>query len=273
MEINGYALVTGAGSGLGKGCALAYAAEGAAGVVFADMNRAAAEAAALESREMATNAGYKTLVVQVDVTKEAEVDCMVEETVREFGRIDYAFNSAGIGVQAPAEIAEASVSEFQRFLDVNVFGMFLATRAQSAAMKKQDPRPVSGKNAKRGSTRGVIVNMASCSSFVATPMLGQYTTSKHAVLGLTKNAALDNARYQIRTNCLCPSWVDTPMVSQAVAANPALQTLMEGAVPMGRIAQVDEIADVVMFLSSGRASYVTGASWIVDGGTTLSGHV
>ena len=93
-----------------------------------------------------------------------------------------------IGVQAPAEIAEASVSEFQRFLDVNVFGMFLATRAQSAAMKKQDPRPVSGKNAKRGSTRGVIVNMASCSSFVATPMLGQYTTSKHAVLGLTKNA-------------------------------------------------------------------------------------
>lgn len=93
-----------------------------------------------------------------------------------------------IGVQAPAEIAEASVSEFQRFLDVNVFGMFLATRAQSAAMKKQDPRPVSGKNARRGSTRGVIVNMASCSSFVATPMLVQYTTSKHAVLGLTKNA-------------------------------------------------------------------------------------
>ncbi len=119
MEINGYALVTGAGtlpspalplsfsspltnpanatgSGLGRGCALAYAIEGAAGVVFADMNKAAAEAAALESREIATNKEYKTLVMQVDVTKEAEVDRMVEETVREFGRIDYAFNSAGV---------------------------------------------------------------------------------------------------------------------------------------------------------------------------------
>ena len=95
-----------------------------------------------------------------------------------------------IGVQAPAEIAEASVSEFQRFLDVNVLGMFLCTRALSAAMKKQELRAVSKTNAKRGSTRGVIVNMGSCSGFVATPMLSQYTTSKHAVLGLTKNAGL-----------------------------------------------------------------------------------
>ena len=93
-----------------------------------------------------------------------------------------------IGVQAPAEIADASISEYRRFLDVNVFGMFLATRAQSAAMKKQEPKPVSKNNPKRGATRGVIVNMGSCSSFVSTPMIGQYTTSKHAVLGLTKNA-------------------------------------------------------------------------------------
>ena len=85
--------------------------------------------------------------------------------------------------------------------------------------------------------------------------------------------ALDNARHQIRVNCLCPSWVDTPMVSQAVAANPALQTIMENAIPMGRIAEVDEIADVVMFLSSPKTSYVTGSSWIVDGGTTLSTNV
>ncbi|KAL9638320.1 MAG: hypothetical protein Q9164_001625 [Protoblastenia rupestris] len=270
MDIDGYALVTGAGSGIGRGCAIAYAVEGAAGVVFADMNKAAAEKAATESLSVATNPKYRALIMQVDVTKEDAVNAMIDETIKEFGRIDYALNSAGIGVQAPAEIAEASTSEYRNFLDVNVFGMFLVVRAESAVMKKQDLKPVNGKNAKRGGNRGVIVNMGSCSSYVATPQLGQYTTSKHAVLGLTRNA--DNSRHNVRVNCLCPSWVDTPMVSKAVAGNSSLQALMESAVPMGRIAQVDEIADVVMFLSSPRASYVTGSSWIVDGGTTLTTH-
>ncbi|KAI4152524.1 MAG: hypothetical protein L6R39_001783 [Caloplaca ligustica] len=271
MSLPGYALVTGAGSGLGRGVALAFAASGSAGVVFADIDLQAAEQAAASSKTVCTHPEYLPLALQIDVTVEKDVDQMVETAVSEFGRIDYGVNCAGIGVRTPASISESSVPEFQRFLDVNVFGMFLCTRALSRVMKTQSPRPVSESNPRRGETRGAIVNMGSCSSFVATPMLGQYTTSKHAVLGLTRNAALDNAPHSIRVNCLCPSWVDTPMVSAAVAGNPALQTLMDNAVPMGRIAQVDEIADVALFLCSDRASYVTGSSWIVDGGVTLSG--
>ncbi|KAL8702747.1 MAG: hypothetical protein Q9201_004086 [Fulgogasparrea decipioides] len=258
MPLPGYALVTGAGSGLGRGIALAFAASCTAGVVFADIDvQAAAQVAAL-STTIATNPKYRVLTIKVDVTAEKDVDDMVESAVKEFGRIDYGVNCAGIGARTPASIAESSVPEFQRFLDINVFGLFLCTRALSRVMKTQPLRAVSETNAQRGETRGAIVNMGSCSSFVATPMLAQYTTSKHAVLGLTRNAALDNASHFVRVNCLCPSWVDTPMVSAAVAGNPELKTLMENAVPMGRIAQVDETADVVMFLCSDRASYVTG---------------
>ncbi|KXG46527.1 Short-chain dehydrogenase/reductase SDR [Penicillium griseofulvum] len=273
MDINGYALVTGAGSGIGRACALAFALEGAAGIVFADLNQDSAEKAAEESKKLATNAGYQALVLTLDVTNEEQVESVVAKTKESFGRIDYMVNSAGIGVQVPAEIAEASLVEFTRFLDVNVKGSFLLTKIVSRAMKEQEAKAVSSTNPNRGSTRGVILNMASCSSFVATPLLTQYTTSKHAVLGLTRNAALDNAKYNIRVNCLCPSWVDTPMVDRAVQGNPDLKELIAKAVPMGRIAHVDEITDLIMFLCSSKASYVTGSSWIVDGGTTLTSHV
>ncbi|KAF9245118.1 hypothetical protein DTO027I6_9185 [Penicillium roqueforti] len=272
MSINGFALVTGSGSGIGRACALAFASEGAAGVVFADLNRESAEKAAEESKKLATHPAYRALVLTLDVTNEEQVESVVAETKQAFGRIDYMVNSAGIGVQVAAEIAEASLPEFNRFLDVNVKGTFLLTKVMSRAMKEQQLKPVSSKNPDRGSTRGVILNMASCSSFVATPLLTQYTTSKHAVLGLTRNAALDNAQYNIRVNCLCPSWVDTPMVDRAVQGNPELKALIAKAVPMGRIAHVDEITDLILFLCSPKASYVTGSSWIVDGGTTLTSH-
>ncbi|KAJ9243853.1 hypothetical protein DTO169E5_2195 [Paecilomyces variotii] len=273
MNIDGYALVTGAGSGIGKACALAFAKEGAAGVVFVDLNLRFAEEAAAESRELATHPKYKALALSADVTSETQVDSTVSATIQEFGQINYAVNSAGIGVQDPAEIADASVSEFARFLNVNVMGTFLVTRAVSKVMKDQNPTLVNEQNPERGSWRGVIINLASCASFVATPLLTQYTTSKHAVLGLTRNAALDNARYGIRVNCISPSWVGTPMVDRAIEGIPDLERLMADAVPMGRIAHVDEIADIILFLSSPKASYVTGSNWIVDGGTTLTAHV
>ncbi|RWQ91365.1 hypothetical protein C8Q69DRAFT_510997 [Paecilomyces variotii] len=273
MNIDGYALVTGAGSGIGKACALAFAKEGAAGVVFVDLNLRFAEEAAAESRELATHPKYKALALSADVTSETQVDSTVAATIQEFGQINYAVNSAGIGVQDPAEIADASVSEFARFLNVNVMGTFLVTRAVSKVMKDQNPTLVNEQNPERGSWRGVIINLASCASFVATPLLTQYTTSKHAVLGLTRNAALDNARYGIRVNCISPSWVGTPMVDRAIEGIPDLERLMADAVPMGRIAHVDEIADIILFLSSPKASYVTGSNWIVDGGTTLTAHV
>jgi NAD(P)-dependent dehydrogenase (short-subunit alcohol dehydrogenase family) len=151
-------------------------------------------------------------------------------------------------------------------------------------MKQQD--------AKAGGHCGVIINMGSAAAHTATPMLTQYTTSKHAVLGLTRSAgkrmeqiarriehrlltlyhysALDNAKYGIRVVSVSPSWVDTPMLSAALEANPVLQDIIQHAVPMKRTARVEEVSNVVMFLASAKASYVTGSDWVVDGGTLLS---
>lgn len=204
-----------------------------------------------------------------------------------------------IGVQKAGEVAEADRDEFDLMLRVNVIGSFLVARTASALMKTQDPAPAKKGCAERGTTRGSIVMVGSASAYVATPGMVQYTTAKHAVLGLTKNAgeklpeppneidfccalradppvlplaALDNAAYGIRVNSVCPSWVDTPMVRRALDDVPGLSDMIRSSVPIGRIAHVDEVADAVMFLCSPLASYATGCNLILDGGTTLSAN-
>ncbi|PHH61956.1 hypothetical protein CDD81_7705 [Ophiocordyceps australis] len=171
-------------------------------------------------------------------------------------------------------MAEADASEFARFLTINVTGTFNVTRAVSAAMKSQEARPVtvsaSCTAVERGVCRGAIVNLGSASSYVATPGLVHYTTSKHAVLGLSKNAALDNIAHGIRVNCLCPTWVDTPMVQKAMASLPDLEPMIKALVPMGRIACVQEVADAALFMCSPRSSYITGSGLILDGGATIA---
>ncbi len=153
-------------------------------------------------------------------------------------------------------------------------------------MKEQESRTVSDRNPARGAVRGTIVNLGSLASYVAIPGNSPYATSKHAVLGLTKNAgelahpfscarvtdgspvaqALDSVKYDIRINCVCPSFVDTPMVNRVFDGRPAARERIENMSPMKRMAQADEIADVAIFLSSPRSSYVTGVGWIVAGG-------
>ena len=157
-------------------------------------------------------------------------------------------------------------------------------------MKEQEPRTVSDRNPGRGSVRGTIVNLGSLASYVAISGNSPYATSKHAVLGLTKNAgelsdpcsyarvtdgnpvaqALDSAKYDIRINCVCPSFVDTPMIKRYFDGRPAARETIENMSPMKRLAQADEIADVAIFLSSPRSSYVTGVGWIVAGGRGYS---
>ncbi|KLU89213.1 hypothetical protein MAPG_08187 [Magnaporthiopsis poae ATCC 64411] len=276
MDIRGSALVIGA-SGIGKACALAFTRQGVRGLVVADVDLRAAEAVVAECKAAAADSGAANSLVSaaatsVDVADEASVERAACFAQRELGRVDYCVNSAGIGVKLAKEVAEASTAEFEAMLQVNVKGTFLVTRAISALMKKQDPVPVSAESPGRGETRGCIVILGSAASFAATANMIQYTTAKHAVVGLTKTAALDNAPHGIRVNSVCPSWVDTPMVRKALQDVPGLDQTVRASVPMGRVAMAEEVADAVMFLSSPAASYATGCNLILDGGTTLTTH-
>ncbi|PYH85490.1 NAD(P)-binding protein [Aspergillus uvarum CBS 121591] len=271
METTGYALVVGGGSGIGKACALLFAKEGAAGVIVADLDVSAAETVGAQCVPVASNPKFRAEAIQVDITKEDSVKRAVDKAVQAFGRIDYCVNCAGIGVQQGTDIVSLSLADIKRFIEVNTIGTFLVTREVSAVMRSQEPVTNSSSSAtNRGETRGAIVNLGSASSKVAAPGVLPYTASKHAVLGLSKNAALDNVDHGIRVNCVCPSWVDTPMVQEAVAGVDGLADFIKAAVPMGRIAHPEEVADAVIFLCSPRSSYITGSDLIVDGGTTLT---
>ncbi|KAF7960446.1 hypothetical protein EAE96_000127 [Botrytis aclada] len=268
MEIAGNALVVGGGSGIGRSSAVLLAKEGASGIMIGDLNLDAAAETVTECQAVATHPHFQAKAVLVDVTNEDSVRDLFWEAVSEFGRVDFCVNCAGIGAQEATDIAGLSLAEFQRFLDINSTGTFLVTREASITMRMQELRPLS--NASRGSIRGAIVNLCSATSLVASPGVLPYTASKHAALGLTKNSALDNASYGIRVNCVCPSWTDTPMVRRAIEGVEGLAEFINKAVPLGRIAVPEEVADVVVFLCSPRSSYMIGCALIVDGGTTLT---
>lgn len=170
-------------------------------------------------------------------------------------------------------------------MEVNVHGTFLVTSLVSAAMKSQNAKQVSAAYPERGTTRGSIVNLASITSHIAVPRMVQYTTSKHAVLGITKIAgksrgpmadslidkmtAIDNIPHGIRVNCVCPTWTDTPLVQRAMEVVPGLEHSMLSGIPMGRLCRAEEVADTVLYLCSSRSSFTTGASLILDGGMSL----
>lgn len=247
---NQVALVTGAASGLGLATAKAFAESGAS-VVLADWNEKGARSAA---EELAAQ-GHKTLALRCDVADDAEVEAMIKQTVEKFGRLDVAYNNAGIQNEL-AETADQTREDYDRVMGVNLRGVWSCMKFELQQMRKQ------------GS--GVIVNCSSLGGLIGGAERGIYHAAKHGVLGLTKSAALEYAARGIRINAICPGMIPTPMSDRMVAAGQgeALKE-MEKSIPMKRQGRPEEIADAVLWLCSNAASYVTGQSISVDGGFTM----
>ena len=244
---NQVALVTGAASGIGLATARAFAEAGAA-VALADVNREAVHAVAGEL----SAAGHKAIAIGCDVSDITQVQAMIQQTVAELGRLDAAFNNAGIQ-NLLAETADATVEDYDRVMSVNLRGVWACMKFQLQHMREQ------------GS--GSIVNCSSLGGLVGGAERANYHAAKHGVIGLTKSAALEYAARNIRVNAVCPGLIWTPMAEQMVAAGQgeALEGMVKS-IPMARHGRPEEIADAVLWLSSRRASYVTGQSISVDGG-------
>ncbi|MCW3109154.1 MAG: short chain dehydrogenase [Segetibacter sp.] len=244
------ALVTGAASGLGLATAKAFAEAGAS-VVLADYNEKAVHAAA---EELASK-GYKTLAVVCDVSDDIQVEAMVTKTVSTFGRLDAAYNNAGVQ-NALADAADQTREDFDRVTGINLRGVWSCMKYELQQMRKQ------------GS--GAIVNCSSIGGILGGAQRGTYHAAKHGVIGLTKSAALEYASQGIRINTVCPGLIHTAMADEMIAGGQAkaLDTMLQ-AVPVGRLGRPEEIASTVLFLCSDAASLIVGHTLVVDGGYSI----
>ncbi|KIU46231.1 MULTISPECIES: glucose 1-dehydrogenase [Bradyrhizobium] len=246
---NQVALVTGAASGLGLATAKAFANSGAS-VVLADAN---GEAARFASEELSAQ-GHRTLAITCDVADDAQVEAMVERTVATFGRLDAAYNNAGVQ-NVIAEAADASRDDFDRVMGVNLRGVWSCMKFELRQMLKQG--------------NGAIVNCSSIGGLVGGAKRGTYQASKHGVLGLTKSAALDYAARGIRINAVCPGIIHTAMLDKMMQTQADALDAMLKDVPIGRLGRPEEIANAVLWLCSPAASLMVGHALTVDGGYTI----
>ncbi|MGD0118689.1 MAG: SDR family oxidoreductase [Candidatus Binatus sp.] len=245
------ALITGGGSGIGRATAIVFAREGAK-VAIADYNRDGGE----QTARMIKDAGGEALFIEANVAIAKQVEAMVARTVETYGRMDCAFNNAGIegemGHGAPINIADCSEENWARIIAINLTGVFLCMKYEIPQMLKHGG--------------GSIVNTASAAGLIGLPGGTAYVASKHGVAGLTKSAALEYAKSGIRINAVCPGFIRTAMVERAIDGGSISEEMMIASEPIGRIGRPEEIANAVLFLCSDDASYVTGLPMPVDGG-------
>jgi NAD(P)-dependent dehydrogenase (short-subunit alcohol dehydrogenase family) len=244
------ALVTGGTSGIGKATAIALGAAGAK-VVFSGRREPEGADIANSIRE----AGTECLFVRSDVSSEADVQALIEKTVASYGKLDCAFNNAGIE-SLTKPLHEHSIEDFDKLMSINVRGMFLCMKYEIQQMLTQGA--------------GVIVNNSSMGGLIAFPGISPYNASKHAVMGLTRAAALDYAQQGIRINAVNPGLIATEMMERLTTTGSTPEQLASSIVPMGRMGKPEEIAATVVFLCSDAASYITGQPIVVDGGYTAT---
>lgn len=243
------ALITGAASGMGLAAARAFAQAGAS-VVLSDVNEAALNRAVGEVAQL----GTKVSGVLCDVSDEDQVAYMVQYAVDTFGRLDVAFNNAGIQVPL-SDFADQLQADFQRVASINLLGVWACMKHELRQMREQGA--------------GVIVNSSSIGGLTGVPQLAAYSSTKHGVIGLTRSAALEYAARGIRVNAVCPGTIDTPMVSDMMAKGMLSMDTQLATLPMKRLGRANEIADAVLWLCSSGASFVTGQAIAVDGGFTV----
>ncbi len=240
------ALVTGGGSGIGRATALMFTRE-QAHVVVADINVEDGQ----ETTHMINEKGGEATFIKTDVSKAGDAEKLINRTVEVYGRLDCAFNNAGIDSKH-AFIAESTEENWDRVMNINLKGVWLCMKYELNQMAKQGC--------------GVIVNMSSISGLIGFTHISAYVASKHGVLGLTKSAALEYAKAGIRVNAICPGPIRTDMMEQAIGGDPRKESHINRMSPMERMGTAEEAAEAVLWLSSDAASFVNGHSLIVDGG-------
>jgi NAD(P)-dependent dehydrogenase (short-subunit alcohol dehydrogenase family) len=242
-------VITGAASGIGQATALTAAKHGAR-LALCDMN----EAGVAETAQMARDLGAAAISGGVNVTDAAQIEAFMARTAAEFGKIDGALNNAGVG-GALTRVHMLTEDLWDQCINVNLKGVWLSMKYEIPYM--------------RGDGGGAIVNMASVAGLIGFPMNAVYAASKHGVVGLTKSAAAEYARNNIRVNALCPGYTDTPMVSAIDDIRPGMVENTLQAVPMRRLGKPEEVAETVCYLLSDRAPFLTGQSIAIDGGLTI----
>jgi NAD(P)-dependent dehydrogenase (short-subunit alcohol dehydrogenase family) len=241
-------LVTGAAGGIGRAAALAFAREGAR-VAVVDVDANGGE----ETVALIALAGGEAFFKTADISQSAQVEAMVAAVVERFGRLDCAFNNAGIEIEH-RPLAESDEATFDRIMSVNVKGVWLCMKHEIRQMLKQGG--------------GTIVNTASVAGLIGAPLMPLYAASKHAVVGLTKTAAAEYGTAGIRVNSVCPGIIRTPMLERALEREPRREKSIVKAHPIGRLGEAEEIANAALWLCSDAASFVTGHQLAVDGGLT-----
>jgi NAD(P)-dependent dehydrogenase (short-subunit alcohol dehydrogenase family) len=241
-------LITGAAGGIGRAAAVAFSRAGAR-VAVADVDADGLE----ETVALVSHDGGEAFSIRTDVSKSLEVEAMVSRVVKEYGRLDCAFNNAGIEIEH-LRLAETDEITFDRVMSVNVKGVWLCMKHEILQMLKQNG--------------GAIVNTASVAGLIGAPLQPIYSASKHAVVGLTKTAAAEYGKAGIRVNAVCPGIIRTPMLDRALERQPRRESYIIKVHPIGRLGEAEEIANAALWLCSDGASFVTGHQLAVDGGMT-----